>query len=767
MPGQCNFQESWLSHVAYKDWVAPDPMSSHRARCRPCAKTFDVSSMGESALKSHQRSAKHIGNLKDAASSSLIKYVTPRESGESVRSVPTQSSDLNTACKAHDAATEAEILWALKVVTSHYSYSSSAHTSELFRKMFPDSEVAKAFTCGEKKCAYLACHGLGPFFLSSVHRAIEKCDCYVVLFDESANDYLHQKQMDVHIRYWDASQRITTRYLTSVFMGHATADDIEDELLKALEPLPLAKILQVSMDGPNVNLKFFRSFQKHLHENYQVNCLDLGTCGLHVVHNAYRAGVTASKWGLDILLSSLGVLFQDSPARREDFSMVTGKTMFPLRYVAHRWVENVPVIERALALWPDVAMYIESARRKEVNQPKCASFQNLHNFCGDPLIQAKLNFALAIALILKPFLTEYQVDQPLVFFLARDLEAIVRKLLTKFLKCSVLSASNGLTGLLKINIEDVNNHTALEKVDIGHTAEQILKKSKVSAKEAFAFKMECKQFLLSVTKKVLEKSPLKFPLVRGLSSLDPRQMCTKPDQCLAGLKNVLNALIAAERLTDYRRDTVLAEYAEMLQMEKHKLRLFEKSSDRLDIFFLELLKFNSSYSELWRVVELLLVLSHGQATVERGFSVNKQVSVENLKSLSYIMQRAICDAVDKAGGILNIPITKELKTSVSSARHRYHAHLEEQKRKQQEEANDSKRRLVEDEIDNLRRKKVKLEATVADLTTSADELALKAEETGDVTYIVKSNSLRKTAKNKTQELLNINEGIAAKLLALS
>lgn len=77
---------------------------------------------------------------------------------------------------------------------------------------------------------------------------------------------------------------------------------------------------------------------------------------------------------------------------------------------------------------------------------------------------------------------------------------------------------------------------------------------------------------------------------------------------------------------------VLAEYAEMLQIEKHKLRLFEKSSDRLDKFYLELLKFSSSYSELWRVVELLLVLSHSQTTVKKGLSVNQQVSEETSKA---------------------------------------------------------------------------------------------------------------------------------------
>lgn len=58
------------------------------------------------------------------------------------------------------------------------------------------------------------------------------------------------------------------------FMGFAMADDIKDKLLKELEPLPLAKILEVPMDRPSINLKFFRGFQEHLQENYQVHCLN-------------------------------------------------------------------------------------------------------------------------------------------------------------------------------------------------------------------------------------------------------------------------------------------------------------------------------------------------------------------------------------------------------------------------------------------------------------------------------------------------------------
>jgi len=50
-----------------------------------------------------------------------------------------------------------------------------------------------------------------------------------------------------------------------------------------------------------------------------------------------------------------------------------------------------------------------------------------------------------------------------------------------------------------------------------------------------------------------------------------------------------------------------------------------------------------TYSKLWKVVKMLLVLSHGQATVERGFSMNKQVETEHLYEESVVAKRTICD----------------------------------------------------------------------------------------------------------------------------
>lgn len=152
--------------------------------------------------------------------------------------------------------------------------------------------------------------------------------------------------------------------------------------------------------------------------------------------------------------------------------------------------------------------------------------------------------------------------------------------------------------------------------------------------------------------------------------------------------------------------------------------------------------------------------------MKRGFSVNRQVSVENLKDISYVSQRIVCDAVSKAGGILNVAITKELRKSVAAAHNRCRAYLEDTKKQVREQTKASKRSHIEEEIESIKTKKRRLEATIADLTACADKYALRAEATSDITLIVKSNSLRKTANEKSLELADMDESLKGKLLEL-
>lgn len=60
--GQCLYNKKWERDPQYKGWVSAFKADKRKALCQWCDRTIDVSSMGESALKSHSKSEKHKQN---------------------------------------------------------------------------------------------------------------------------------------------------------------------------------------------------------------------------------------------------------------------------------------------------------------------------------------------------------------------------------------------------------------------------------------------------------------------------------------------------------------------------------------------------------------------------------------------------------------------------------------------------------------------------------------------------------------------------------
>lgn len=246
----------------------------------------------------------------------------------------------------------AEILWALKCVYSHYSFNSCSEIGKLFARMFPDSETAKQFACGEKKMSYICRFGIAPYFERLLFKYLEKLEHVVLLFDESLNKTLQMKQMDIYVRFWHINlNEVHTRYLTSHYLGHSKSDDILSHFLQSVQEFNLSKIIQISMDGPSVNWAFYEKFQVEIEKTYGNSALNIGSCGLHILNNAFKKANNTSDWNISLLLSSLYWYFKDCPARRQDFEKLSTKEgKFPLKFVNHRWLENVPATERALEI---------------------------------------------------------------------------------------------------------------------------------------------------------------------------------------------------------------------------------------------------------------------------------------------------------------------------------------------------------------------------------------------------------------------------------
>lgn len=346
--GKCIFNQSWVLEKEYKSWLTGVASNKHEAFCKLCSKKFNIASMGKSALKSHMSGNTHQKRLKEQknAQGKISSFVTAEVAQQSLNesasaacssSTATPTISLHQLSTLNKKVTDAELLWALNCVNSHASAHSNVGMNALFKTMFSDSEIASHYSLSETKFRYLTTFGLGPHFAKQLLYEVKKSPAHTIMFDESLNTQLQSKQLDAHVRYWSEERScVESRYFTSIFMGHGTANDLIEHYGEVTKDLDPKKTWQIGMDGPNVNIAFHRKLGEQRAESQMASLLDIGTCGLHTVHRAFQTGGEKTDWKFDQYLKKAYKLFKDSPARREDFTEYTGTAVFPNKFCNHR-----------------------------------------------------------------------------------------------------------------------------------------------------------------------------------------------------------------------------------------------------------------------------------------------------------------------------------------------------------------------------------------------------------------------------------------------
>ena len=154
-----------ISTTVGSQWIGKTS-SKKMACCILCKQGIDIGTGGSGALDSHMKGAKPSNKEKAKKKDVLKSYFVNDEksSGPSHLSVDSNSSKKKSAGVANyfisDNTLNAEILWCLNIVMSHFSYNSCIGLNQLFKLMFPDSEVAANFALRKTKCRYLLMYGI-------------------------------------------------------------------------------------------------------------------------------------------------------------------------------------------------------------------------------------------------------------------------------------------------------------------------------------------------------------------------------------------------------------------------------------------------------------------------------------------------------------------------------------------------------------------------------------------------------------------------------
>ena len=250
-------------------------------------------------------------NKENQTSTELLPVSTERLFVSSVAPVSTASSGNArpvTPCSqfaVQNDATKSEILRALHICYKRLSYHSYSELGLLFQDMFPDSLIAKPLTIGKTKMAYNITYGLSPYFHSQVEQLVSSAKYIAVCFAESLREVIQKEQMNICVRLWDLNRnKVAARYFSSAILGHTTAKNLYDGFTTVLNNDILPKMLLVSVDGPSVNWKFFDALFDDFEEKFEGTLLEMASCGLHVVHGAFKNGHKNPVWNINSVLRS-------------------------------------------------------------------------------------------------------------------------------------------------------------------------------------------------------------------------------------------------------------------------------------------------------------------------------------------------------------------------------------------------------------------------------------------------------------------------------
>ena len=131
-------------------------------------------------------------------------------------------------------------------------------------------------------------------------------------------------------------------------------------------------------------------------------------------------------------------------------------------------------------------------------------------------------------------------------FLAKDLEAMDKSLMRLILKRQSLDDCSG-NDLLRVDLSNKSNY--LKPKDIGFETAKVLQdlivKSIITVPSAKGFRQKCRQMIIDLLQKLLQKSPLSSPIVARSTAINPLCIFSSPTDTLRSkMKTLLHHLLS-------------------------------------------------------------------------------------------------------------------------------------------------------------------------------------------------------------------------------
>ena len=151
---------------------------------------------------------------------------------------------------------------------------------------------------------------------------------------------------------------------------------------------------------------------------------------------------------------------------------------------------------------------------------------------------------------------------------------------------------------------------------------------------------DCSSAIQSILKKLKEKSPLNFNLVRNAAFLVPLNIVQKKNISVSKFGKLATSSYDCKHINAEEADQSKDQFESFVDSEAKKsveeFSKYDMVNDRLDKFFGRWFFRNEKYTSFWKVMIFVFTRSPGQAQIERGFNISADLFLENLTSPSIV-----------------------------------------------------------------------------------------------------------------------------------
>ena len=282
---------------------------------------------------------------------------------------------------------EAEARWSLFVAKHNLAFLTSDHANSLFHKLFPDSAIAKRFSCGRTKTTAIVKNALAPYYQAKVLESMTD-NPFSLMMDES-NDKT-DKSCIILVRCLDSSEgKIHTRFLDMPIVNIGTASNLFDALKSSLakKGLDFTNSMAFMSDTTNV-MKGAKSGVQKLIKRQNPHVFDVG-CICHLANLTIKAGLESLPVDIDQLFVDIFYYFNHSSKRKQVFedhwcSEFTSEPSAILKHCPTRWLSLLRCVKRYLTQLEPLTTYFLSCSEQSSKEIDIA--RRLENPLTKPIL---------------------------------------------------------------------------------------------------------------------------------------------------------------------------------------------------------------------------------------------------------------------------------------------------------------------------------------------------------------------------------------------